>query len=137
MPATRTAAQTAPKTADPRPAVAIGHVVHAVPDVPAEADWLEALGVRPIVRQADFAVMELRGGTHIVLTRADEPIAAGAEAPFDFIVDDVDAMRDHCAAQGFRPGRMARGRIHDRFELSDPAGYRVTILSSHAGTRPV
>ncbi len=123
--------------ADPRPAVAIGHVVHEVADVKAEADWLEALGVRPIVRQADFAVMELRGGTHIVLTKAERKTKPGGEAPFDFIVDDVDAMHAACAEKGFKPGRMSRGRIHDRFELTDPAGYTVTILSSHAGTRPV
>jgi hypothetical protein len=137
MPATKTANKHPAKIADPRPAVAIGHVVHEVASVPEEADWLEALGVRPIVRQRDFAVMELRGGTHIVLTRAEGKIAPGAEAPFDFIVDDVDAMREACAAQGFKPGRMSRGRIHDRFELTDPSGYTVTILSSHSGNRPV
>jgi hypothetical protein len=126
-----------PASADRRPTVAIGHVVHEVTDVPAEAAWLEALGVRPIVRESEFAVLELRGGTHIVLTKAKRKAAPGTEAPFDFIVDDVDAMHEACVERGFQPGRMSRGRIHDRFELTDPAGYSVTILSSHAGNRPV
>lgn len=137
MPAAKQVARPAAEQADPRPAVAIGHVVHEVADVPKSADWLEALGVRPIVRQRHFAVMELRGGTHIVLTGAEDEIARGTEAPFDFIVDDVDAMRAACVRKGLKPGRMSRGRIHDRFELTDPSGYSVTILSSHAGRRPV
>ena len=137
MPATKTATRRSGQSADPRPTVAIGHVVHEVASVAKEADWLEALGVRPIVRQRDFAVMELRGGTHIILAKAEGKIAAGTEAPFDFIVDDVDAMHAYCAEQGLEPGPMSRGRIHDRFALTDPSGYAVTIMSSHAGNRPV
>ena len=122
---------------DPRPAVAIGHISYEVADVARSAKFLAALGVRPIMRQRNFAVMELRGGTHIVVSKAKDKTEKGAEAPFDLIVDDVDAFRAACVKQGLKPRRMSRGSIHDRFDVMDPSGYRLTILSSHAGHRPV
>ena len=125
------------KPADPRPAVAIGHVTYEVADVAKSASFLATLGVRPIMRQRNFAVMELRGGTHIVVSKAKDKIEKGAEAPFDLIVDDVDAFRAACVKQGLKPRRMSRGSIHDWFEVIDPSGYALTILSSHAGRRPV
>jgi hypothetical protein len=125
------------KEADPRPVVAIGHVEHKVSSVAKSAKFLETLGVRPIVRQRNFAVMELRGGTHIILSETKDKVEPGTEAPFDLIVDDVDEFRAACAKQGLEPSRMSRGRIHDWFALTDPSGYELTILSSHAGSRPV
>ena len=122
---------------DPRPSVAIGHVEHHVVDVAKSATFLESIGIRPIVRHRNFAVMELRGGTHIILAKAKDGIEKGTPAPFDLIVDDVDAMRRRCGKLGLKPTRMSRGSIHDWFELTDPSGYEITILSSHAGKRPV
>jgi catechol-2,3-dioxygenase len=122
---------------DTRPPVAIGHVEHRVADVPQAAAWYESLGVRRIFRQRTFAVMEVRGGTHIILAGAKNKIPAGTPAPFDFIVDDVDATRAECLKKGMKPGRMKRGTIHDSFELTDPSGYVLTIFSSHASGRPV
>ncbi len=122
---------------DQRPAVAIGHVEHQVSDVSKAVAWYESLGVRRIFEQRDFAVMEVRGGTHIILAGSRKRIAAGTAAPFDFIVDDVDAARNECIGKGMNPGRMKRGSIHDSFELTDPSGYRLRILSSHASGLPV
>jgi catechol-2,3-dioxygenase len=133
MPRTKTKA----KTSDPRPAVAIGHVEHRVASVAKSAKFLESIGMRPIHRSRDFAVMELRGGTHIILAKAKAKIAKGADAPFDLIVDDVDETRRACAKLSLKPSRMSRGSIHDWFALEDPSGYQITILSSHAGNRAV
>ena len=123
--------------ADPRPPVAIGHVSHEVADVAKAAEWYEGLGFRRIVRQRNFAVMELRGGTHVVFSKAKEKIEKGTPCPFDLIVDDVDATHAECAKRGLAPTKMSRGSIHDWFEVIDPSGYELTILSSHAGKRPV
>jgi hypothetical protein len=125
------------RTRDPRPPVAIGHVEHRVADVAKEVDWLESLGVRRIFRQRNFAVLEVRGGTHIIVAGSKKNVAAGTPAPFDFIVDDVDSTRKECVRKGMKPGRMHRGSIHDWFEITDPSGYKLTILSSHASGRPV
>lgn len=122
---------------DRRPPVAIGHVEHHVADVRKAVQWYQSLGVRLVFRQRDFAVMEVRGGTHLIFAGSKRKIRPRTEAPFDFVVDDVDAMREECAAKGMKPGPMKRGSIHDWFELTDPSGYRLTILSSHASGRPV
>ena len=58
---------------DPRPDIAIGHVRLLVGNVDKTTDFFVKLGIRTIVAQADFAVLELRGGTHLVLRTWEEP----------------------------------------------------------------
>ncbi|HXQ53037.1 MAG TPA: VOC family protein [Stellaceae bacterium] len=126
-----------PRTSDQRPPVAIGHVFLRASDVPAAASWLAEAGLRPIAHGDDFAVLELRGGTHLVVTKAARRPKAGAEAPFDLMVDDVDAAHRAYEEKGLEPSRIRRGNIHDSFHVAGPDGYRIEIVSSHAGHRPV
>ena len=125
------------KSKDRRPPVAIGHVMFEARDVSAASEWFETVGLRPIAGGDDFAVLELRGGTHLIVTQAARRAKRGAEAPFDLMVDDVDAAHRGFAAKGLAPSRIQRGSIHDSFVLSGPEGARFTVLSSHAGRRPV
>jgi catechol 2,3-dioxygenase-like lactoylglutathione lyase family enzyme len=126
-----------PRAADKRPPVAVGHVCLAAKDVAAAAAWFEKAGLRPIAGDEGFAVLELRGGTHLVVTQAARRPKAGTEAPFDLMVDDVDAAHRDYAKQGFKPTAIRRGNIHDSFSVAGPDGYRVSIVSSHSGRRPV
>src|SRR3954470_1064351 len=105
---------------DLRPPVAVGHVRIQVRDVGAAARWLETVGLRPIVTRDELAVLELRGGTHVVVRQADPPPAAGTGAPFDLMVDDVDAVHRDYADKGLSPSAIRRGRIHDSFEVAGP-----------------
>src|SRR5215204_102191 len=50
-----------------RPSVWIGHTVLTVGDVDRSADYWQRLGMREIERNEDVAVLELRGGTHLLL----------------------------------------------------------------------
>ncbi len=125
------------RSADARPGAAVGHVFLEVSDVPAAEAWFRALGLRPIASGADYAVMELRGGTHLVLARAEAPIEPGREAPFDLMVDDVEAVRRDCAGRGLAPSRLRTSRVHRSFTLAGPDGWALTVTSSHAGDRPV
>jgi hypothetical protein len=122
---------------DQRPPVAVGHVRLPVVDVAAAARWLETVGLRPIVTMDDLAVLELRGGTHVVVRHAEAPPEPGATAPFDLMVDDIDGAHRDYAANGLSPSPVRRGRIHDSFELAGPDGWTFTVNSSHAGGRPV
>jgi hypothetical protein len=122
---------------DRRPGVAVGHVYYGATDVPAAAHWFEAAGLRPIADGDDFAVLELRGGTHLVISKRARRPKAGTEASFDLMVEDVDAAHRRFALLGAKPTRIRRGSIHDSFRLAGPDGYDITILSSHAGDRPV
>jgi hypothetical protein len=126
-----------PDTIDQRPPVAVGHVHLNVRDIGAAARWLETVGLRPIVTMDDLAVLELRGGTHVVVRRAEQPPAPGARAPFDLMVDDVDATHRDYAGKGLSPSPIRRGRIHDAFDLAGPDGWAFTVNSSHASGRPI
>jgi hypothetical protein len=125
-----------PDTIDQRPPVAVGHVRLPCSDVAAAARWLETAGLRPIVQMDGLAVLELRGGTHVVVRKA-EPPALGAIAPFDLMVDDIDAAHRDYAEKGLSPSEVSRGRIHDSFELPGPGGWTFTVNSSHASGKPV
>jgi hypothetical protein len=121
---------------DQRPPVAIGHVRLTVSDVGAAARWLETVGLRPIVTREDLAVLELRGGTHVVVRQSEAP-APGTGAPFDLMVDDVDAAHRDYADKGLSPSPIRRGRIHDSFDLAGPDGWAFTVNSSHASGQPI
>ena len=122
---------------DERPRLAVGHVSLEVEDVGDAYAFFVRHGMRDIFRSDDFGVLELRGGTHLVLSRAREAVEAGRKAPFDLMVDDIDAARVEFTGAGVTATEIARGRIHDTFHIEGPGGYRFAVTSSHAGDRPV
>ena len=126
---------TAPK--DDRPPVAIGHVSFRVNKVAESTDFLVKLGLRSIHESESFAVLELRGGTHLVLRPAEERVAQGTTAPFDLMVDDVETARKQYDDAGMEPSAIEEGKIHNWFTIIDPSGYEITVTSSHAGGRAV
>jgi hypothetical protein len=125
------------QTIDQRPPVAVGHVRLPTTDVAGAARWLVSVGLRPIFEDAELAVLEFRGGTHVVVRKAAEPPKAGTAAPFDLMVDDIDAARRDYITKGLGPSDISRGRIHDAFHVAGPDGYDFTVNSSHAGARAV
>ena len=118
-----------------RPSVWVGHVALSTVDIPKTRDFMVQLGMRPIVDGDDFAVLELRGGTHLVLTPAEEP--ASGPAYFDLMVDDLDAAHEQCQELGFAPAEIQSGRIHRSFTVDAPSGHTVTFNSSHVSDKPV
>ena len=122
---------------DERPKLAVGHVSLAVDDVDDAYAFFVRHGMRDIFKGEEFGVLELRGGTHLVLNRANSEIEAGCKAPFDLMVDDVDEAREELTSAGVTATEIARGRIHDTFHIEGPSGYRFAVTSSHAGDRTV
>ena len=125
------------QSVDQRPPVAVGHVRLSATDVATAERWLQSVGLRPIFADEDLAVLELRGGTHVVVRKAEQPPAAGSAASFDLMVDDIEAARRDYAAKGLGPSDISKGRIHDSFHLTGPDGYDFTVTSSHARGRIV
>jgi catechol 2,3-dioxygenase-like lactoylglutathione lyase family enzyme len=113
---------------DERPAVWIGHEVIAVHDVARAADFWRNVGMREIERNAHVAIMELRGGTHLVIVPGSPK---GGDAPFDLMVDDLAATHARWEALGLRPSAIEHDDIHSHFTVDDPDGYHVTVNSSH------
>jgi catechol 2,3-dioxygenase-like lactoylglutathione lyase family enzyme len=112
-----------------RPPVWIGHAVLTVSDLERSADFWCTVGMREIERNEHVAVLELRGGTHLVLVPGASP--AAADAPFDLMVEDLEATHAEWERSGLDVTPIERGRIHSFFVLRDPNGHRVTVNSSH------
>ena len=121
--------------ADPRPPVWIGHVLMKTPDILESKKLMIALGMRPIADGDGFAVLELRGGTHLVLLPAEEKLSG--QAPFDLMVESLDETHTDLAARGLSPSEISRGDIHDSFTIRDPSGLDITFNSTHVSDQPV
>lgn len=121
--------------ADLRPPVWIGHVTMQTTKLTESNKFMIELGLRPIVDGDGFAVLELRGGTHLVLLPVEGPLSG--PAPFDLMVEDLDATHSDLSARGLSPSEISRGNIHDSFEVRDPSGLDVKFNSSHVSDQPV
>jgi len=122
-------------TNDTRPPVWVGHVAMYTPRVTESSEFMQLLGMRWVAGNDDFAVLEMRGGTHLVLTRDAE--SALIKADFDLMVEDLDKAHRRYLELGLEPGEIERGKIHDSFEMREPGGNVITFNSSHVGKLPV
>ncbi len=125
------------KATEKRPPVAIGHVRLPVKNVPTSSAFLQELGLRAVFERDTFAVLELRGGTHLILQKSRKRIKPGERAPVDFMVDDVKKARAKYAKLGMKPTRIKSGTIHSSFFIPGPDGWSFKITSSHTSGRPV
>lgn len=122
-------------TEDKRPPVWVGHVMMHTSRVPESSEFMQLIGMRLIAGGDEFAVLEMRGGTHLVLTySADSDLI---KSSFDLMVDDLDTTHAGYIEMGLQPGDIERGRIHDWFELREPGGTLITFNSTHVGDLPV
>jgi catechol 2,3-dioxygenase-like lactoylglutathione lyase family enzyme len=112
-----------------RPHVWIGHARLTVTDLGRSADFWRTVGMREIERNEHIVVLELRGGTHLVLLPGT-PLAS-SDAPFDLMVEDLEATHAEWERIGLDVSPIERGRIHSTFVLRDPDGTNVTVNSSH------
>lgn len=111
------------------PPVWIGHVNLSVSRFPESLAFFQRLGMRTIVAKDTFAVLELRGGTHLVL-RGDEA-AEPVEVYFDLMVEDLPRLRNALIADGLEPTPIDEGRIHHSFRVVEPSGNTVRFNDSH------
>jgi catechol 2,3-dioxygenase-like lactoylglutathione lyase family enzyme len=116
-----------------RPALWIGHVVLATHDVIRSSAFYLDLGLRQVHEPRandDIAELEMRGGTHLVLVLDPDARTDGRGAPFDLMIDDLDALHDKIEAGGSEVSAIERGG-HASFTFRDPDGYIVTVNDSH------
>lgn len=118
-----------------RPAVWVGHITLPTPDIPATRDFMLKLGMRAIADGESFSVLELRGGTHLVLLPAEAP--ASGTAYFDLMVDDLEATHEELRSEGLAPSAIETGSIHSSFTLASPSGHTITFNSTHVSDKPV
>jgi catechol 2,3-dioxygenase-like lactoylglutathione lyase family enzyme len=107
----------------------VGHIATRATDLTAAHGFYEAIGMRTVHRGDDVVIMELRGGTHLVV----QPDAAGTGTPVDFDLMVDDLARTHAAwgDAGITVSPIETGTIHDTFTVHDPDGNTITVFSTH------
>lgn len=115
---------------DLRPPVWVGHVLMETDRLDQTSEFMQKLGMRRVVQRPEVAVLELRGGTHLVLIAKSQ--VTGGEASFDLMVEDIRAAHAKFVGLGLNPTPIERiSREHEGFKLTEPAGHTVTFYSSH------
>jgi catechol 2,3-dioxygenase-like lactoylglutathione lyase family enzyme len=141
---------------DSLPAAALGHFVMKVANLGASYRFYADLGLRQIGIFPDVAIVELRGGTHILLIPENEeapftlaPSRTGQRSAFfkehiDLMIngktkDDLEAHRATVLKAGIAAEEIAPEIFfgHHYFQLADPDGHGITVYTSHVGELPV
>ena len=112
-----------------RPPVWVGHVSIHTRDLDATEGFFKDVGLRPLFRGDDVAVLEFRGGTHVVVMRDDS--AEPGKAEFDLMVEDIQAAHAEYKSKGFEVSELTEGTIHTSFSVTEPGGNRIVVNSSH------
>jgi catechol 2,3-dioxygenase-like lactoylglutathione lyase family enzyme len=138
------------------PAATLGHFVMKVNDIDTTHQFYAKLGLRPAGIYPDLAIIELRGGTHILIFSKHEELPFSINSSqigqrgsffderFDLMIDsrlrsDLDSYRTTLIENGLSVGEISQDQFfgHYYFELVDPDGNGVTLYTSHVGDLPV
>lgn len=109
------------------PRFAIGHMSIEANDVDCLTKFYTDAGLRLVVNMGPMSIVELRGGTHIIVRSG-----RGGHASLDFIVDDIDDTHAVLKAAGAEVTSIRRGNPHDSFRAIDPEGNTLMVHSTHA-----
>jgi hypothetical protein len=108
----------------------VGQGALCVADVGRAIAFYGVLGSRPVLRQNGLAVVELRGGTHLILFQASGEHRRGPVRSFGLLVQDALAFRAAMAERGIEVGpAWNEGTSRCGFEMTDPDGHVVSIVS--------
>ncbi len=113
---------------DQRPRFGIGHIGLPVSDASRSADFYTKAGMRLVVNMGRAAILELRGGTHLIVSQGGD----AGQGSLDVIVDDIDETHAVLSELGAKPSRIRRGNPHDSFSATDPDGNLLSVHSNHA-----
>ena len=134
------------------PAAALGHFVMKVNDIDVSYQFYTKLGLRPFGIFPDLAIIELRGGTHILLFSKHDELPSllssshlgqrgvSSNERLDLMIDgksksDLELYRTTLMEKGMSVDAIAQDRLygHDYFQLVDPDGNGITVYTSHTG----
>jgi catechol 2,3-dioxygenase-like lactoylglutathione lyase family enzyme len=133
------------------PTVAFGHFVMKVSDIDISYQFYTKLGLRPFHIYPDLAVVELRGGTHILLFSKNDELTSSLSSShlgqrggvsfnerLDLMIDgksrsDLELYRVTLMEKGLSVDAIAQDQFfgHDYFQLVDPDGNGITVYTSH------
>ena len=131
--------------------LAVGHLVFKVADLKSSCEFYSNLGIPPFAIEEGIAIIELRGGTHLLLLEVDQLAGEGvAESltgqfherlseQFDLMIkgkglNELKKYRSELIGRGIAAGEIPDETFfgHHLFCIKDPDGNGITIYTSHA-----
>ena len=130
--------------------LAVAHLVLKVADLKSSCQFYSKLGLPPFATDDKVAIIEIRGGTHLLLLSVDEP--AGEEIAesltgqfhkrfseqFDLMIegkglDELKKYRLELLSRGIAAGEIPDETFfgHHLFCIKYPDGNGITIYTSH------
>jgi catechol-2,3-dioxygenase len=130
--------------------LAVAHLVFKVTDLKRSGQFYSNLGIPPFYIEEKLAIIELRGGTHLVLLEADlfaaEDVAQSLTGQFhkrfseqfDLMIkgkglNELKQYRSEIINRGIAAGEIPDEILygHYLFCIKDPDGNGITIYTSH------
>ena len=131
--------------------LAVAHLVFKVADLKSSCQFYSNLGIPPFAIDEEVAIIELRGGTHLVLLEVGQLAGEGiAESltgqfhkrlseQFDLMIkgkglNELKKYRSELISRGIEAGAIPDESFfgHHLFCVKDPDGNGITIYTSHA-----
>jgi catechol 2,3-dioxygenase-like lactoylglutathione lyase family enzyme len=131
--------------------LAVAHLVFRVADIKRSCQFYSNLGIPPFAIDGKIALIELRGGTHLLLLEVDQLAGEGlAESvtgqfhqrfseQFDLMIkgkdlSELEHYRLELISRGIAAGEIPDETFfgHHLFCIKDPDGNGITIYTSHA-----
>jgi catechol-2,3-dioxygenase len=131
--------------------LAVGHLVFKVANLKSSCEFYSNLGIPPFTIEERVAIIELRGGTHLLLLEVDQLAGEGvAESltgqfherfseQFDLMIkgkglNELKKYRLELISRGIAAGEIPDETFfgHHLFCMKDPDGNGITIYTSHS-----
>ncbi len=131
--------------------LAVAHLVFKVADLRSSCQFYSNLGLAPFAIDEKVAIVELRGGTHLLLLEGDqlagEDMAESVTGQFhkrlseqfDLMIkgkglNELKKYRSELISRGIAAGEIPDEMFygHHLFCIKDPDGNGITIYTSHA-----
>jgi catechol-2,3-dioxygenase len=131
--------------------LAVAHLVFRVADLKSSCQFYSNLGIPPFAVDGEAAIIELRGGTHLILLEADQPAGEGIaksltgqfherfSEQYDLMIrgkdlNDLKEYRLELISRGIAVGEIPEETFygHHLFCIKDPDGNGITVYTSHA-----
>ena len=129
-----------------RSTLAAGHIFVRVKDLQKSAKFYERAGLPAFMRSDSIAIIELRGGTHIILSESDEAMAPSrcgqmgqsTGERFDLMIEgnkreDLELYRIRLVGQNIEVSEINDEPYHGHyfFSIKDPDDNVIHIYTSH------
>ena len=133
------------------PELAVAHLVFKVADLKSSCQFYSNLGIPAFAIDEEIAIIELRGGTHLILLSVGQLVGEGVAESltgqfherfserFDLMIkgkglNELKKYRLELISRGIAAGEIPDETFfgHHLFCIKDPDGNGITIYTSHA-----